>query len=96
MLVLLLGLAVRGVGRCRRKRRLGSSSLVLRSAVLVQGLRRGRSSARPAPATLVRRWVSSWCTLNFMPRARGPPRGGGWPRDAHHRPPRSQRCRRSP
>ena len=56
-MVLLLGLAVRGVGSCRRKRRLGSGSLALRSAVLVRGLRRGRSSARSAPATLVRRWV---------------------------------------
>ena len=58
-LVLLLGLAVGGVESCRRKRRLGS--LVLRSAVLVRGLRRGRSSARSAPATLVRRWVGLGC-----------------------------------
>ena len=35
--MLLLGLAVRGVGSCRRKSRLGSGSLVLRSAVLLYG-----------------------------------------------------------
>ena len=42
-------------------RRLGSGSLVLLSAVLVRGLRRGRSSATSAPATLVRRWVGLGC-----------------------------------
>ena len=34
---------------------------VLLSAVLVRGLRRGRSSATSAPATLVRRWVGLGC-----------------------------------